>query len=95
MIAAIDTYLQGPTLRGKPALELLHLPDPTKSKEERDQYRRYVLPLATASILAMAGPVGIVDVDYCCIHYYDNTHKINLRPFCPSCIISYMVLMFG
>ena len=91
MIAAIDTYLQGQTLRGKSALELLHLPDPTKSKEERDQYRRYVLPLATASILAMAGPVGRL----CCIHYYDNTHKIKLRPFCPSCIISYMVLMFG
>lgn len=57
MIAALDNYLKGPTLRGKSALELLHLPDPTKSKEERDQYRRYVVPLATASILAMAGPL--------------------------------------
>ena len=53
----IDSVLSGPFLRGNNVKFLPFLPDPTKSRQQREQYTKYVVPFAVASALSPGGPL--------------------------------------
>lgn len=59
LIGKIDSLLSGPCLRGNEAIVKLlpFMPDPMKSKQEREQYIKYVVPIAAASALSPGGPL--------------------------------------
>ena len=57
LLEKIDSVLSGPFLRGNNVKLLPFLPDPTKSKQQREQYTKYVVPFAVASALSPGGPL--------------------------------------
>ena len=57
LLEKIDSILSGPFLRGNNVKLLPFLPDPTKSRQHREQYTKYVVPFAVASALSPGGPL--------------------------------------
>ena len=52
LLGKIDSVLSGPFLRGNNVKLLPFLPDPTKSRQQRERYTKYVVPFAVASALS-------------------------------------------